>query len=263
MLLHLGYVDEEKKDWGNPHQLMIRMGMVQNIYDTPSNMTIVLCHNYTEKPYTERHMDYIGLNYVVLQPEDLSAKWRNTNKLTLIRDYIKSGKCSTEYILVLDSDDVVFLRHPNYLIESFKTYDCDMLFNAVSGITKTHYRFMPEKKEETMKFTNTEWFLNAGIWIAKTNSILDILESACNFVDDSIWDGKWSDYTKLRIGQIEPSFKDEWFPDYPKGIPSDQDILRWIYPDFYPRMQSDIDFTFAIRDSKKRYECFFNILLDT
>ena len=263
MIFHLVQKNKKLVGLGDLHQLMVDMGMQPNCYSTPSNLTIVLCHNYVEKPYTERHMDYIGLDYVVLQPDDLSVKWRNTNKLTLVRDYIKSGNCSTEYILVLDSDDVVFLRHPNNLLDSFNYYNCDILYNAVGKLTKGHYRFMLDKLSSTIDIHNTEWFLNAGVWMAKTNNILDILETACSYVDDSVWNGKWSDYHELRNGRIDASFKEQWFPDYPKGIPSDQDITRWIYPDFYPRMKIDTEFKFVIRDQKEMHRWFFDFFLDT
>lgn len=252
MIFHLVQRDNKLMGLGDVHQKLIQMGMPPNIYSTPSNMTIITCHDFSEKSYVEKHMDYVGLDYVVLQPDDISSRWRFTHKIKCFYDYIKSGRCETEYLLFLDAPDTVFLRHPDVVLDAFISYDCDMLFNAVGGITKGHFRLMPDKLEPSVSTTNnTELFLNSGVWMARTNNILDILESAYSYVDDSVWNGEWSDFVNLQNGWIDISHKDTWFPEFPKGITCDQSIFRWIYPDFYPRMKIDTEYEFAIRDSEK------------
>ena len=66
------------------------------------------------------------------------------------------------------------------------------------------------------------------------------------------------DFVNLQNGWIDISYKDVWFPEFPKGITCDQSIFRWIYPDFYPRMKIDTEFKFAIRDQKEMHRWFFD-----
>jgi hypothetical protein len=239
------------------HGWMVQWGLQRDSLSTPSNLTIITCHNYTEKTYAEKHMDYVGIDYVTLQPDDLTARWRNSNKISLPYEYIRDGKCNTDYVLLIDSDDVVFVNDPSTCITAFDSYGCDMLFCAVYRKVN-NYQLMEEKREEIVKLSNAEMYINAGVWIGKINSVLDILENAYSFVDDSVYNGKYSDYVDLRNGRMDISFRDEWFPNYPYGVPSDQDILRWIHPEYYPRMLVDTDFRFCLRNRSDMLSWIFD-----
>ena len=236
------------------HAWMVQWGLERDSLSTPSNLTIITCHNYSEKTYTEKHMDYVGIEYVTLQPDDLTAQWKNTNKISLPYEYIRDGRCSTDYVIVIDASDVVFVNHPSTCMSVLDSYDCDMLFCG----TLYWPVMMLELKEESELLQKTDFHINSGVWIAKTNSCLDILEDVNSFIDDSVYDGDWKTYSSLRNEKIDISFKDEWFPDYPHGIPSDQDLFRWVYPKYYPRMLIDVNLEFSRRNRSDMVNWIFD-----
>ena len=227
------------------HDLLIKLGCGKGIYSTPNNLTIVTCHNYKEKTYTERHMDYFGIEYVTLQPDNLDASWVYPIKLSEMRNYI--GSCPTEYVLFVDSNDVVFMEDPSVSVSVFESYDCDILFGiAIKKSSRYHSTFMSERRKEIELLRGSGFHLNSGVWIGKTERIGDILETACSYIDDSCWSGSYAEYCKIMKGVGgDPHIS---FPNWPHGAPDDGDILSWMELDFYPRIGLDVHRKFALRE---------------
>ena len=79
------------------HNLLVREGSRKNSYLTPSNLTIVTAHNYQTKPLFEVNMDFLGIEYVTIQVPK-TERWAMTTKLVAYYDFIKTGKCKTDYV---------------------------------------------------------------------------------------------------------------------------------------------------------------------
>ena len=94
---------------------------------------------------------------------------RTSEKLRLTRDFLENT--TAEYVIGLDSSDVVLLDHPDEIVRRFrKRGDCDLLFNATgSSCWPALPEFilfessLPGAKESLGRC----WF-NSGCWVGRT-----------------------------------------------------------------------------------------------
>jgi hypothetical protein len=135
--------------------------------------------------------------------------WSNALKLRLTADALQS--ISTEFVVGLDSADVLLTAHPDEIVSRFRQhFTCDLLFNATGS------RCWPElppfvmfesTRPEADVSTGRCW-LNTGAFVGRTD-----------FCRDYFW-------TLAR--QAEE-----------RGIPDDQHAVKETWPDWYPRVQID------------------------
>ena len=238
---------------------MVREGSRKNIYSLPSNLTILTAHTYDIKPIFEVNMDFLGIDYISLDV-DKTKKWAMTTKLKAYCDFIKSGNCNTEYVLTADTNDVIFLGNPNNIIDVFNSKNCDLFF--CSTYYDSSYVVIPEIREQIdlLRWVDVpkreRKYLNGGVFVAKTDSSLDILEHAVSYIDDSVWEKSFAEYLELR--DISISLRD-FFDGYPYGVPSDQDIFRYIEPEYHSRIVVDVDDECIIRHSTKSLVNWFSL----
>jgi len=93
-----------------------------------------------------------------------ATEWRNSCKIQLLLDYLNTGD-ARQYVLVVDSADVILANHLGTLIETFQTFDCRALFNA----ERRHWPAdLPPFDEQVAQ---GEYFpcLNSGVWMAETS----------------------------------------------------------------------------------------------
>ena len=105
------------------------------------------------------------------------------------------------------------------------------------------YACMPEVKKWANSIRKGS-YLNSGVYIGKTDFLQKVIEEACKYVTPT--DLTASEYRDLGCG-ISDIRLCERLPEFPKGC-QDQDILRYIHPKFYPRMQVDYDNELAFRN---------------
>ena len=223
----------------------------QNIYEKafkmPKDLTLVTCRNegtmedriidhlkgYEKKSILECSLEYLGIEGLVVLTDD-RLPWRNTFKFEMIYNYLKSGECDTEYFMCCDAIDVIFKDDPQKVIDIFKTFNCDMLF--MSTHSTDGYNCMPQVKELIDKINgNNGRYMNSGVYIAKTEFLKEVIDEAMNY---AIPHGvTMDDYREYLTSQ--PA-------DYPKGS-QDQDIFRFIEPNFYPRIKVDYNNFMAYR----------------
>lgn len=209
------------------HEKMITNLKLKGSFKTPEDLTIISYHDYKDKPLFERNMDFLGINYLSIKAE---TPYYFSKKTELLYSMIKRGDIKTKYVLICDSDDVIFTKDPKDIIKMFEVFDCDMLFCNTKWdfVRKTTYDgkkysngipqdvVMKKQKDWVNNIIGQEKYINAGIYMFKTNSVLDILEESIKYIS------------------YDPTFE----------IPycnSDQTIYRWIEPQFYPRMKVDYD----------------------
>lgn len=88
-----------------------------------------------------------------------------------VRHWIKGGHCKTKYVIMSNCFDVLFLAHPDAVIERWGGGD-EVIFNAEKDLFPRHdlrYAF-PDP--------GTPWrYLNSGFYMGKTECVLAMLES--------------------------------------------------------------------------------------
>ena len=226
---------------------MIASGMYKNIFTKPDDLTILTCRNegsmedriipnlrgYEDISILENNLDYLGIkNLVVLK--DNRLPWRNTFKFEMILNYLNSGKCNTKYFMFCDAIDVIFVDHPQKIIDIFESFNCDALF--MSTHSTDGYKCMPEVKNAIDQINKgNKRYLNSGVYIGKTEFIKEIFEEAIKYaLPHGVTMGEYHDYLKSNP------------PNYPQGS-QDQDIFRFIEPKFYPKLKVDYQNLMAYR----------------
>lgn len=197
----------------------------------PDDLTILLVHNRTGKTLMEQSLDCLGVEYTILRlPPEIP--WRHTMRITATLDWLRSGACKTDYVLSVDCDDALMRDDPAKAVALLG--DGEML---VSSTTYARYRNMPDVKAAMLKLAppklaqarHPRVHLNAGVYVAKRGFLEEYLTAASAFVtgDDLRLDGLTDAEVLARL------------PDFPRGVGSDQTIMRYLFPTFYPRMKID------------------------
>ena len=219
-------------------EILTSEGKVQ--FEHPKDLTIVTCRNegsmedriiphlsgYENVSILESNLDYLGLDLVVLK--DARLPWRNTFKFEMIHNYLNSGKCTTKYFMCCDAIDVIFIDDPQRVIDIFHTFECDALFMSTHSMDG--YNCMSEVKKWADRISGDRMrYLNSGVYIGKTSFIKKVFDEAIKYaIPHGVTMDGYREYLKS-----EPK-------DYPNGS-QDQDIFRYIEPDFYPHLRVDYD----------------------
>ncbi|GAH08348.1 unnamed protein product, partial [marine sediment metagenome] len=164
-------------------------------------------------------------DYVVLS-ESFEGPWRHTFKIQWILNYLKSGKCKTQYLLYCDARDSILRVDPQIVLDLFLQQNLSLLFNATMS-KRAYYFGMPG----TLEWARTVAprlgrYLNSGAFIGYTNFVKKVFEEAMKYVD-----------SKQHVVAGDVKSLNE-FPEFPKGM-DDQTILRYIHREFYPAMNID------------------------
>ena len=126
----------------------------------------------------ESCLESAGYEHEVLRHEGC---W-NTNRIKIQMTIEHLMKVKTPYVLAADSSDVVILSSLDGIVEKFLDKKCDILFNA-------EIRFWPyDQMEDVKKFEDSIMsngpfrYLNAGVWIGKTEGCLDFFKKCKNHI---------------------------------------------------------------------------------
>lgn len=181
-------LDVPEKIW---HELVRVRGSSSQSLKKPSDLTIITFNNTKEKMLLEQRLDASNTEYVLLGKE--VEKWTNPHKIELLKDYLPFVK--TEFVLVLDCCDVVISSDLSNIINDFKTFNCNVLYNASSVIypAEKHYSAI----EETIcdDFFN---HLNSGCFIGYKDYCLDLYTEAHKFEDEITKEHHYSDQIRLK-----------------------------------------------------------------
>ena len=231
--------------------LPLLCGKVKRKLSCPSNLTIILIHNYKRETILEKSLSYVGIdNYIVLRPEN--DIWpNNTIKIKILKEYIDSGDCSTEYVLYIDSDDAILRDDPGKVIQYLDEEKCELLTSHTHDLSQ--FKIMKKILPETARWAELlahengceNIFLNSGVFVARTSFMKEILNTAAEFVTEKKFSREERKLLKkLMLSHENPK---ELFPDFPKGYVSDQIIFRTIHPKFYPQVKIDFKERIAFR----------------
>ena len=209
----------------------------------PDNLILLTCYdkefikNYDNEAKSlfewqmEKHsVDPSG--YKVLKLDGKRTEpWGHLSRWKEVVKYLKSVRnTNKEYVLFCDATDVIFSDSPSNILDTFMWYfDCDILYNATTY--KQGYRW-DKMAHEAMTFHNykirkfrTNRHLNGGLFIGKIDYAIELYERVLSYEFDS--NGKRDMREHLT------------HPEFPFGSAHDQQILRHIEHEFYPRLQID------------------------
>lgn len=229
----------------NPPALILPLlcGHVKGKLSCPPELTILLVHNHEYETLMEKSLRYVGIeNYIVLRPT-LNGPWIQTVKVRAILNYLKSGACKTEYLLYCDSNDAVLRDDPSKTIRYLEEENCELLFSKTKS--RKVYDYLPHVKDWTdhvaKEHGSPGWYINAGVFVARTSFLSEVLEAVMAYITDDDLPDKVLDQL-IRNGDFKKRL-----PEFPKGCGSDQTILRYLHPQFYPRMKIDYQGRLALR----------------
>ena len=204
-----------------------------------------MIHNYDKISLAEKSLRYVGINnYVVLKPE-INGPWRNSEKLVTLKKFLESKTHKFKYIFYLDSADVILRDNPRKTLTYLQEQNCDLLFSKTAF--SAGYDCMKDRETWTCnvaeKHGHSSSYLNSGVYIGTVDFLLEVLESALEFVTNNDLTPREA-WELLQHGRLC-----ERLPDFPKGVGSDQMIMRYLYPKFYPRMKIDYQGRLALRST--------------
>jgi hypothetical protein len=229
-----------------PHTIAVPLWCrkVKRKLSCPEELTIVLIHNYEKEPIMVKSLHYSGIhNFIVLKPKIDKKPWHNSVKIPTLVEYLKSGLCKTPYLLFCDSDDAVLRDDPGKAIQYLHEEDCDLLLANTDY--RGGYKYMPQIKALADKIAQdngySDLYINTGVYIGRTKFIQQVFEKAMEYVTKN--DLSREEYrSRRRDGTLCARL-----PEFPKGIGCDQVIIRFLHPQFYPKMKIDYAGKLALR----------------
>lgn len=135
--------------------------------------------------------------------------WRNVLKLKMIADALRTT--TTEFVVGLDSGDVLTVDHPDEIVRRFRQhFTCDLLFNATGSACWPELpRFVLfEKSLPSAVSSAGRCWLNAGAFVGRTKFCQEYFS-------------RLADYAAMT------------------DAPDDQFVIKATWPDWYPRVQID------------------------
>jgi len=202
-------------------------------------------HRIVRPDFTEAEMSVIlnescqNFNNSLNYPQGIPDRrpWSNVFRQRYHLEFLKSDQCKDkEFVLFCDSNDVLFLDSPDYILDSFlNDFNCDLLYNGGYWAC-WHYWEESQKSMRTRQFARQhgDVHLNAGVYIGRKDFVIEVYENVLNYVTDD---------AEVRKRSLDRDLDRPWEgPEFPLGAPSDQLILRYLQLDYWPRLQVDLKF---------------------
>ena len=133
--------------------------------------------------------------------------WRPHEKLKYVLEGLKEVK--TEYSLIMDGNDSVIMADLDTLIEKYKTYDKEIMYNATCWrYPQTNVDYVENRYQYGIYN-----YLNAGICIGKTEPLIEFYQEAWDLAE---LDGKnpYHQSEQWYIRKIFDKHQDTVFFDY-------------------------------------------------
>ena len=221
--------------------MMTQVPELKYRFQRPGNLDIITCHNYPTRSLLEQSLDYLGIQGYTVLKECFNGPWRNTFKLKWLLTYLEEFPDGPENVLFCDADDAILAGDPVKILSVFQGKKCKLLFMSTSFMGG--YACMPEIKQWTDQIRPGR-YLNSGVYIGKRDYLRTVLKAASAYITEA--DITAEESKRLGHGVFNTELCRR-LPEYPKGS-QDQDILRYIHPQFHPDMQIDYDNELAFRN---------------
>lgn len=167
---------------------MFREKGLKGRLQSPIDLDIVLCTTYASKQYTEKILEYLGINDFTVLGRNLES-WKHIYKLELIIDHIEKHP-RPGLLLHLDAPDVLVTGDLQPVVDCFNSdFDCDILFSAEKNsapgssttreITESEVGFLSRIEAfEEANYQAPFQYLNAGCFIGRKEAILELFAEA-------------------------------------------------------------------------------------
>lgn len=168
----------------------------------PDDLTLLTFNNTPSKMLLEIILDGHNVNYTVLGKE--ITIWKNPLKIKLLKDHLK--KVKTNFVLVLDAEDVIVIKTLENIIEQFLNFNCSVLYNASCFIYPGLCAHTINEERFSKSFFR---HLNSGCFIGYTNFCKELYEQCDVYEDDITRKYHYSDQIKLKAlyVQMHPKIK--------------------------------------------------------
>jgi hypothetical protein len=221
---------------GNVHEAMEAEGHARNAFRCPEDLTIFTAHNYSEPSLLERNLRYLGISnfHVINRPVKV---WSNSLRIRWFVDYLER-QCRTPYVLYCDANDVVLRGSPQLVLDLFHEADCDLWFGSTNW--RNGYDCMPQVLQWCEK-QHPGRYLNGGVFIGRPKAAIEVYRRVLEYVTDDDTQGN---------DDSQEFYRDElrYAKDFPRGVGCDQAILRYLEPEFFPRLRIDADSRMVFRN---------------
>jgi hypothetical protein len=157
-------------------------------------------------------------------------EWDFICKISLLKNFLE--KVKTKYFLFCDSHDVIPIKI-NGIVEKFLSLNSDAIFNAEYTFWPDSTEFnrhnscnypnfiLVEEKEKNLSFLNPPMFLNSGLWIAKTDFAIEIV----NMFDFNFYKQFLFEHNQKILPQDQTYYRDVFHATYPKTTLDYKSIL--------------------------------------
>jgi len=124
-------------------------------------LTVLTWTNRPQKSLLERCLEQWGIPCRVLGRR--LPVWRNDMKLYLNVEAL--DQVASEYVMALDADDVLVVASARQMLETFRSFDCDIVFSA-EKFCWPRVPFLATFEEALAE--SAYRYLNSGAWIGRT-----------------------------------------------------------------------------------------------
>ena len=185
----------------------------KNKFTVPENITILTVMdddsvNFNKSPLinqlTKNKIKFIN----AAEHKDVYP-WVNNKKIELLKNTLDT--IETEYTLILDGSDVVIHKDLTNIIDIYKTYNKDIIFNA----SQWAHPSIDIEGIENRKETYGEYcYLNAGCCIGKTDSLKSFYSECFDLFSSSNKDDENWESEQYFVRQTFKNHMDTVFFDY-------------------------------------------------
>lgn len=188
--------------------------------DLSNELTIITWNNQSKGQF-ETSLELRSIPYTCLGSQ--IVQWSNYYKLSLTLDALKT--INTEFVMGCDSHDVIICGSPKRIVEQFRCFTCDLLFNS----EKYFYPDFDEPVIQRWKLFEFSVgkgkfrYLNSGAWIGRREFCLEFFTEA----------------NKVRVYDLFDCERYQFLRS--SSIGCDQSSIHHIFSKFFPKVQLDYD----------------------
>jgi hypothetical protein len=182
--------------------------------------SICLVSNYGRKTIGSYSLDYLGYDYTIIGKDIVN--FRHIDKLLSLCKFVKT--CETEYIIYMDEIDAFMVGDVSDMIEKFKKFDCQFLFQAEGW-------FYPKAKDEfgakvkayfdKLAPQDTPYkYLNSGAFMFRTEYYRSIMDRllACEVYVPDVCQARYMNFFMEEF----PNIKLDYYCDIFQSLPTTQ-----------------------------------------
>ena len=192
----------------------------------PSDVT------FNDKTWLENSADLLGINHESILSPLTNKEFAYTSKPLHFYEFLK--KSDYEYALISDSTDAVILKNPDHAVRLLDLYECEILYSVTEWPDHDSFT-MPDIAEFTAELYGS-FKLNAGVCIGRTKTLLKLMERVLEYAE----------YLPIRIFSDQyrktngySNWTKDQLADFPKGVSSEQTIIRYLFKEYYPLIKLD------------------------